>query len=215
MQYENYLRIMFTGIVQGLGEIKSIDDRSGLRTIVIKFDVQQSVSLKLGASVAIDGVCLSVMKIDGDEVVFELMGETLLKTTLRDLKVGDKINIERSAILGDEIGGHIMSGHVSSTAEIITIEEPENNHVITFRAPSEMMKYILSKGFIGLDGCSLTVVDVDKNENTFSVWLISETLRVTTFKLIKIGDRVNLEIDSQTQAIVDTVENFLKINVPS
>lgn len=202
---------MFTGIVQGLGEIKSIDDRSGLRTLIIAAASGSSRPVQIGVSVSIAGVCLTATKIEGDEITFDVMGESLNKTTLGDLKVGDQVNIERSATVGDEIGGHLMSGHVSSTVEIIGIDQPENNFVLTFKVEPELIKYILPKGFIGLDGCSLTVVDVDKTQNTFTVWLIPETLRVTTFGQKKVGELVNLEIDSRTQAIVDTVEHYLTV----
>ncbi len=202
---------MFTGIVQGVGEIKSIINRPGLRTIVISFypPSRGKEGVVVGASVAISGVCLTATQIDGDEITFDVMGESLAKTTLGDLRVGDQVNIEHSATIGDEIGGHLMSGHITGTVEIVNIDQPENNYVITFKAPPEFMKYVLPKGFIGLDGCSLTVVDVNKTDSTFTVWLIPETLRVTTFSEKKVGDQVNLEIDSRTQTIVDTTENYL------
>ena len=201
---------MFTGIVQGLGEVKSIDDRSGLRTMIVAVGAGSSRPVQTGASVSISGICLTVTKIDGNEITFDIMGESLNKTTLGSLMIGDQMNVERSATIGDEIGGHLMSGHVYSTVEIIKVDQPENNYVLTFKVAPELIKYILPKGFIGLDGCSLSVVDVDKIKNTFTVWLIPETLRVTTFQRKKVGDQVNLEIDSRTQAIVDTVENYLK-----
>ena len=201
---------MFTGIVQGLGEVKSIDDRSGLRTMIVAVGAGSSRPVQTGASVSISGICLTVTKIDGNEITFDIMGESLNKTTLGSLMIGDQMNVERSATIGDEIGGHLMSGHVYSTVEIIKVDQPENNYVLTFKVAPELIKYILPKGFIGLDGCSLSVVDVDKIKNTFTVWLIPETLRVTTFQQKKVGDQVNLEIDSRTQAIVDTVENYLK-----
>ncbi|MEK7532799.1 MAG: riboflavin synthase, partial [Patescibacteria group bacterium] len=122
----------------------------------------------------------------------------------------DRVNIERSASLGDEIGGHLLSGHIMGTAEITDIDHSDNNHRVTFRAPREWMKYIFSKGFIALDGCSLTIVEVDKTASTFTVWLIPETLRVTTFGFKKVGDKVNVEIDSRTQTIVDTVQALMK-----
>lgn len=138
------------------------------------------------------------------------MEETLRKTTIGSLKEGNVVNIERSATMGEEIGGHIMSGHVSTTAEIVAVETPENNKAMTFRVEPIWMKYIFSKGFIGLDGASLTVVDADKGKATFQVWFIPETLRLTKFGEKNVGDWVNVEIDPATQTIVDTVENLLK-----
>lgn len=206
---------MFTGIVQGIGEVKSIEDRSGLRRIAVSYPERGEglILPRIGASIAVDGVCLTVTKIEGGNVVFDIMKETLLKTTLGELQVGSQVNIERSARLSDEVGGHYVGGHVSDTVEIIKIDQPENNHVITFKIAPEFIKYILPKGFVGINGCSLTIADVDQSNATFTVWLIPETLRVTTFGQKKVGDRVNLEIDSQTQTIVDTIENYLKNKV--
>lgn len=200
---------MFTGIVKGLGTVVSVADKPGLRTFVVEFPAGYASGLQTGASVAIDGTCLTVTAIDGDRVTFDAMQETLDKTTLGRIAEGSRVNVERSYRVGDEVGGHIVSGHVAGMGEIISVETPENNRVITFRVPKEWMKYILPKGFIGLDGCSLTVVDVDKAAGTFSVWLIPETLALTTFGFKQPGDKVNVEIDSKTQAIVDTVESYL------
>ena len=173
--------------------------------MTLAFPEERVRGLVHGASVAIDGACLTVTAIDAAHVSFDLMGETLAKTTLGTLKEGNHVNIERSASLGDEIGGHLLSGHIMGTAEIIAIDNSDNNHMVTFRVPQEWMKYIFSKGFIALDGASLTLVDVDKTAGTFTVWLIPETLHITTFGFKKGGDRVNVEIDSRTQTIVDTV----------
>ena len=181
----------------------------GHAVLVLLFSEDRVRGLRRGASVAVDGACLTVTKIDKTRVSFDLMGETLAKTTLGQLKENDRVNSERSASLGDEIGGHLLSGHITGTAEIVAIDHPENNHVVTFGVPPEWMKYIFPKGFIALDGASLTIVDVDKAAGTFTVWLIPETLRMTTFGFKKTGDRVNVEIDSRTQTIVDTVQALM------
>lgn len=201
---------MFTGIIQGMGPIVSLEKKPGM----ISFGVDVAVGAgsprpAIGSSVAIDGVCLTVTNIDGQNLSFDVMGETLSKTTLGSLEKGSQVNVETSATVGQEIGGHLMSGHIFGTAEIIRVEKTENNHVVTFQVPKEWMKYILPKGFIGLDGASLTVVDPNPEEGTFQVWLIPETLRATKFGIKREGDRVNVEIDSRTQAIVDTVEQYL------
>lgn len=177
--------------------------------MTLAFPAERITGLQHGASVAVDGACLTVTAIDGPHISFDLMGETLAKTTLGGLKEGDRVNIERSASLGDEIGGHLLSGHITGAAEILAIDQPDNNQVVTFRVPLEWMKYIFPKGFIALDGASLTLVDVDKTAGTFTVWLIPETLRITTFGFKKAGDRVNVEIDSRTQTIVDTVQALM------
>jgi riboflavin synthase len=150
------------------------------------------------------------VKIDSETVAFDIMEETLCKTTIGQLKPGSRANIERSFQVGTEIGGHLVSGHVTGTAEIVKVENPENNQVVTLQVPHEIMAYIFPKGFVALDGASLTVVGVDKASNTFTVWLIPETLRRTTFGWKREGDLVNLEIDSRTQAIVDTVKELMK-----
>lgn len=201
---------MFTGIIQGKYPVKEIVDQKNLKTFVIKFPEDNIDGLKIGASVAINGACMTVTKIDGQLVSFDAMLETLQKTNLGAVKEGEGVNIERSAKMGDEIGGHVMSGHIIATAEIVKIENPENNHVVTFKIDSELMKYVLDKGFIGLDGASLTIVNPDKTAGTFDVWLIPETLRLTAYADRNVGDAVNVELDARTQTIVDTVEQVLK-----
>ena len=201
---------MFTGIIKGKFPVVSITDREGLRSFVVSLSPELVEGLRTGASVAIDGVCFTVTKIEDTHVSFDAMEETLRKTTIGSLKEGDNVNIERSARMGDEIGGHVMSGHVSTMAEIVVVNESENNKAVTFKVSPEWMRFIFSKGFISLDGASLTVVDADKSKGTFQVWFIPETLKLTKFGEKGIGDFVNLEIDPQTQVIVETVENILK-----
>ena len=200
---------MFTGIVKGLGTVVSGHARPGLVTFVVEMPSGYADGLQIGASVAIDGVWLTATEIDGNKVSFDAMQETLEKTTVGALVEGSRMNVERSYRVGDEVGGHIVSGHVTGTAKIVAIDTPENNHVVTFRADPSWVKYLLPKGFVALDGCSLTIVDVNRDDATFTVWLIPETLKTTTFGFKKVSDRVNLEIDSKTQAIVDTVESYL------
>ncbi len=200
---------MFTGIVQGIAEIRSVSVRPGLNTIGLVLPEQYRDNLRYGASVSVDGVCLTVAAIEGDVVCFDVMQETLTRTTLGILSTGKRVNIERSAKAGDEIGGHSVSGHVDTVAEIVDIRKPENNTVIRIRVPKQWMPYVFSKGFLSINGCSLTVVNADRNACTFEVWLIPETLRLTTFGEKMPGDQVNLEIDRQTQAIVDTVKALL------
>jgi riboflavin synthase len=199
---------MFTGIVQGTAEIVSIEEKSLFRTHVVKLPAELLPGLALGASVAHNGCCLTVTAIDGDRVSFDLIKETLRVTNLGDLQPGNIVNIERAAKFSDEIGGHLMSGHIMTTAEICKIIQSENNREVWFKIQdAAQMKYILHKGFIGIDGISLTVGDVTKSK--FCVWLIPETLERTTLGAKKLGDRVNIEIDPHTQAIVETVERVL------
>lgn len=203
-----YVR-MFTGIAKGLGTVAERHAKPGLVTFEIDLPRGQGLGLEVGGSVALSGVCLTAVAVKGDRVQFDVMEETLKKTTLGSLVEGSPVNVERSYRMGEEIGGHEVSGHITGTAEVIAIETPENNRVLTFKVPHGWMKYLMPKGFLALDGCSLTIVDVDTQKDTFTIWLIPETLRVTTFGQKKIGDHVNLEIDAKTQAIVDTVESYL------
>ena len=199
---------MFSGIVQGVAPIHSITEKADFRTQVVKLPPEMRKGLAIGASVANNGVCLTVTEINDDLVSFDLMQETLRITNLGALKVGDWINIERAMQMGAEIGGHILSGHVYCTATISNIIASENNRQIWFELPNtEVMKYILTKGFVAVDGISLTVGEVRGNQ--FCVNLIPETLQRTLMGQRNLGDRVNIEIDSQTQAIVDTVERYL------
>ncbi|PHM56633.1 riboflavin synthase subunit alpha [Xenorhabdus sp. KK7.4] len=199
---------MFTGIVQGKAPIVAIEEKTHFRTHIVKFPAELLPDIETGASVSHNGCCLTVTKIDGDLISFDLMKETLRLTNLGELKIGDLVNLERAAKFGDEIGGHLMSGHVITTAEIAKIFTSENNHEIWFRIyDKQLMKYILHKGFVGIDGISLTIGDVVNNR--FCVHLIPETLERTTLGKKRIGHKVNIEIDSQTQAIVDTVERFM------
>ena len=199
---------MFSGIVQGVAPIHSITEKADFRTQVVKLPPEMRKGLAIGASVANNGVCLTVTEINDNLVSFDLMQETLRITNLGALKVGDWVNIERAMQMGAEIGGHILSGHVYCTATISNIIASENNRQIWFELPNtEVMKYILTKGFVAVDGISLTVGEV--RDNQFCVNLIPETLQRTLMGQRNLGDRVNIEIDSQTQAIVDTVERYL------
>ncbi|HAA54328.1 MAG TPA: riboflavin synthase [Myxococcales bacterium] len=201
---------MFTGIVQAHLPISTLETHPGLYTIGLPMLPVLGEGLQLGASVAVDGVCLTVTRLEGEEAFFDAMQETLQKTTLGQCKLGTYVNVERSMKMGDEIGGHIVSGHVKHAVEIVDVKTTENNHVVTFQARPEDMPYIFPKGFVALDGASLTIVDVDKEKAQFNVWLIPETLKRTTFGHKGVGEFVNIEIDSKTQAIVDTVEHILE-----
>ncbi|CUX97169.1 riboflavin synthase [Candidatus Hoaglandella endobia] len=193
---------MFTGIIQATVPLVAIEEKSNFRTHFIPL----LPGLTIGASVAHNGCCLTVTRIENDMVSFDLMEETLRLTNLSVLKVGDEINLERAVSLHTEIGGHLMSGHIFCTAELAKIVSSENNRQIWFTMPDRMMKYILYKGYIGVDGISLTVGQVVNN--SFAVYLIPETLQRTTLGTKQLGEHVNIELDSQIHAIVDTVTSF-------
>lgn len=198
---------MFTGIVQGTASVVAINKKANFQTHIIELPESLSAGLTIGASVAHNGCCLTVTEINGQRVAFDLMQETLSLTNLGDLNVGDVVNIERAAKFGDEIGGHSMSGHIIHMATLVDIVVSDNNKTLWFELPLELMKYVLPKGYIGLDGCSLTIGEV--NGSRFCVYLIPETLQRTLFGQRNLGDNINVEIDPQTQAIVDTVERVL------
>ncbi|ALP42524.1 riboflavin synthase [Aeromonas schubertii] len=199
---------MFTGIVQGVAEILAIEEKEAFRTHVIRMpSAQWGEGLQIGASVAHNGCCLTVTRIEGEAVSFDLMRETLRLTNLGSLGVGDRVNVERAARFGDEIGGHAMSGHIMTTARVSQVIDTPNNRQVWFEISPELMRYVLTKGYIGIDGISLTIGEV--RDQGFCVNLIPETLARTNLGWVTPGWQANIEIDPQTQAIVDTVERVL------
>jgi len=203
---------MFTGIVQAALEIDSIEKKTGLWTLALNLPEAMLSGLEIGASIALNGACLTVTQISpneqGAQVKFDVMMATLNLTNLNALHKGTQVNVERAARFGDDIGGHQLSGHVFTTVNVVEIERPENNCIIWFELNEKLKPYVFDKGYIGLNGCSLTIAQV--KDDRFCVYLIPETLNITTYKNIEVGQAVNLEIDTQTQVIVDTVERMLK-----
>jgi riboflavin synthase len=199
---------MFTGIVQGIARVAGVADRSGLRTLKLSLPQGFDAALQIGASVAVDGVCLTVTALHTGAASFDAMQQTLSLTTLGTLTVGSAVNVERAAKQGAEVGGHELSGHVDFKAEIASVRAPENNRVLRIAVPAPWMRYVFAKGYIAVDGASLTVAEAQRERDGsgwFEVWLIAETLRVTTFGDKRVGDALNIEIERQTQVIVDTV----------
>jgi riboflavin synthase len=201
---------MFTGIVAGLAQIKAIEKKEDLSTLVVKFPQGALKGLQKGASIALNGCCLTVTQFDelSATAYFDVMIESLRRTNLGEIKTRDHVNYERAAKFGDEVGGHFMSGHISGTVVLLERKQTETNCELIFSLENGMSKYLLPKGYVGLNGCSLTIGPAVTDR--FSVFLIPETLSVTVFGDITTGTKVNLEIDTQTQAIVDTVENYMK-----
>jgi riboflavin synthase len=204
---------MFTGIVQGIAHISAIVDRPGLRSFVLTWPSGFGVGLAIGASVAVDGVCLTVTALQGDEgASFDVMQQSLSLTTLGTLRVGSAVNVERAAKDGAEIGGHPLSGHIDVQATLIEVRQPPNNHVMRLALPAPWMRYVFAKGYIAVNGASLTVADARREADGsgwFEVWLIPETLRMTTFAEKAGGSRLNIEIERQTQVFVDTVREAI------
>ena len=200
---------MFTGIVKAIAKVTHVKKLVGLMQISLFLVDDLIKNLEIGASVSINGVCLTVVKIENNLIFFDLIDETLKMTNLKHLKPNKKVNVERAACFGDEIGGHILSGHVFGTCHISEIVRTENNCAIHLKCEDpNLIKYLFKKGYIALDGVSLTLVSVDKETGIFSVHLIPETLRATTFLDKQVGDEINVEIDYHTQVIVDTVTSL-------
>ena len=197
---------MFTGIVQGKGEIVSIETGNEISTLRIR--VPSTEGLQNGASISIDGVCLTATEFSDDIVSFDVIPETLEKTTLGQLEQGHQVNVERSLRYGDEVGGHLLSGHIIGRGLISKADPVGDGAQYSIMAPPDVRKYIVNKGYVGIDGISLTIGDV--SEDRFDLHLIPETLRLTTIGDKQVGDAVNLEIDSTTMMIVETVERMMK-----
>ncbi len=186
---------MFTGIIEGMGTVLKIQKNTKNRSAVqVLVDLgKHSKGLKIGQSVALNGVCLSVTNISKNKCNFEIINETIKKTDLGNLKVGGKVNIERSLVVGDRLEGHFVLGHVDGVGTIQKIEKKPKEVKLWFQIPKKLVKYVVKKGSIALDGISLTVVDV--NSNMASVCLIPHTMKITNFNSKKVGDKINIETD--------------------
>ncbi len=199
---------MYSGITQGLFPVTKIDRKTGIIFYSVTLNSKLVENLDIGSSINIDGVCQTVTEIKNETVSFAAIVETLHLTTLNALQVNQKVSVERSIRFGDEIGGHLIAGHVVGTAIIEKKIVQENNVTLFLKCPPEWMRYIFPKGFIAVDGSSLTVSEVESEG--FSIHLIPETVRVTNLGSKNIGDLINIELDHNTQVIVDTVLQFLK-----
>ncbi len=190
-----------------------VAERPGLRSFTLRFPAGFAQGLEIGASVAVDGVCLTVTALHGgDAADFDVMQQSLSLTTLAGLKPGSRINVERAAKEGAEVGGHVLSGHVDLLGTLAAVRRPQNNHVLRIALPAPWMRYVFAKGYIAVNGASLTVAEASRESGGggwFEVWLIPETLRATTFGDKRPGDLLNVEIERTTQVMVDTVRDAL------
>ncbi|MBC9783335.1 riboflavin synthase [Heliobacterium chlorum] len=183
---------MFTGIVEELGVMRAI--RRGARSAQLVIEAKKVVEdVKLGDSIAVNGVCLTVVEFDGRGFTADVMAETLQRTSLSELQPGHRVNLERALRLSDRLGGHIVSGHVDAVGIIRKQTRVDIAVVTEISAPPELLRYVIPKGSIAIDGISLTVVDL--LEQSFTVSLIPHTAGLTTLGLKKIGEKVNLEAD--------------------
>ena len=193
---------MFTGIVREIGHVREITQSGDTR---IRIGCQRlPETIDMGASIACSGVCLTVVDLGPDWYAVDISAETLEKTTLGDWTVGRRVNLERSLRVGDELGGHIVSGHVDGVAEIVSLQDEGDSTRVTLRAPEALARFIAPKGSVALNGTSLTVNDVNGNE--FGINFIPHTKEVTTWGDAKVGDRVNLEIDTLARYVARLAE---------
>lgn len=184
--------IMFTGIITDIGEIAELEHRGDLRArISTSYD---TATIDIGASICCNGVCLTAVTLGPNWFDVDVSAESVSKTNLGDWAVGSRINLERSLRLGDELGGHIVSGHVDGVAEIVEMRDEGDSTRYSFRAPEALARFIAPKGSVALNGTSLTVNEVDGI--TFGVNLIPHTKEVTNWGTAKTGDLINLEIDT-------------------
>ena len=197
---------MFTGIVQGVGEVITKTSHNTVTSMTIK--LPNVKSLAIGASVSINGVCLTVVSLNSNIVQFDIIDETLKRTNLGDISVGDFVNIERSLKFGDEVGGHVLSGHIFDTGIINSKAKKGDQMSLSILAPPSIQKYLTEKGYIAIDGISLTVGEI--KDGCFDLHIIPETMRLTILDSKQVGDIVNIEIDSNTQLIVETIERLLE-----
>ena len=197
---------MFTGIVQGIRKILVVEDLQGGRRLRIQL-ADLAEKLQQGASVAVNGVCLTVVRFEKDWAEFDIIQETLNKSNLGLLQVGNFVDIERACSFGDEVGGHSVTGHVDCKGIIEEVRITPNNCNIVVSCGKKWMAYLIPKGWITMDGASLTLVEV--GENYFSISLIPETLEQTVLGKKKKGNTVNLEFDHTTKVIVRTIERML------
>lgn len=206
---------MFTGIVSGCFTVSRVMREIDLIDYEVTLSPALVAGLVIGASVAIDGVCQTVVELSDTAASFQAIAETLSKTTLSDLRVGRQVNVERSVRFGEEIGGHVIAGHVFETGTVVSLDTRPSTKLLsnknqslalTIQCSTACIPYLYEKGFIAVDGASLTVGPVDLTHARFTVYLIPETLRRTTLAQKKVDDKVNLEIDDKTRIIVDTFQ---------
>ena len=197
---------MFTGIVTGKGHVQKIIKFKDYITLIIKAPKGFSKNLLKGASVSVNGVCLTVKKSKTDTLEFDVIEETLDKTNLKNISRSSKVNLERSMTANTEIGGHLVSGHIHGTGEVVKVINKQETKDLQIKIPAGLREIFFYKGYVALDGCSLTIGKVLKS--SFYIHLIPETVLVTTFKEVKKGDLLNIEIE---QATINTVETIKRV----
>ena len=198
---------MFTGIVSGSGTVQRIIKNEDYITITVRAPKGFSKNLIKGSSIAVNGVCLTVKKGKTDNLEFDVIDETLDKTNLKSLAKSDKVNLERSMTAATEIGGHLVSGHIHGVGKVLKVINKAKTKDLLIKIPQDLREYFFYKGYVALNGCSLTIGKVLKS--SFYIHLIPETLNITTFKDIALGDSINIEVDQSTINTVETVKRVM------
>ena len=198
---------MFTGIVSGKGNLKKIVKCEGYISLIIQAPKGFAKNLSKGASVSVNGVCLTVKKGRTDLLEFDVIEETIKKTNLKNISRSSKLNLERSMTTNTEIGGHLVSGHIHGTGEVLKVINRKETKDLLIKIPSQLREYFFYKGYVALNGCSLTIGKVLKS--SFYIHLIPETVSITNFKEIKKGDLINIEVEQTTINTVETVKRVM------
>jgi len=198
---------MFSGIVQETGIVKDFLKENDVYRLSLNCSPEFTSGLKKGASVSVNGVCLTIKDNNPDILRFDLVQETIKRTNFEMIESGDNVNLERSLKMGDEIGGHLVSGHIHGISKVISIEMRDESWDVEFSVEPFMKDYILHKGYIAINGCSLTVGEL--NDKSFMIHLIPETLSITNLFQLKQNSSVNVELDQNTIVIADTVKKYL------
>ena len=198
---------MFTGIVSGKGNLKKIVKCEDYISLIIQAPKGFAKNLSKGASVSVNGVCLTVKKGRTDLLEFDVIEETLKKTNLKNISKSSKLNLERSMTANTEIGGHLVSGHIHGTGRVLKVINRKETKDLLIKIPSQLREYFFYKGYVALNGCSLTIGKVLKS--SFYIHLIPETVSITNFKEIKKGDLINIEVEQTTINTVETVKRVM------
>ena len=198
---------MFSGIVQETGKVIGFVKEKDIFNLSIECSSEFISDLKKGASISVDGVCLTVKDENPEILRFDLVEETIKRTNFQNIKTGDNVNLERSLKMGDEIGGHPVSGHIHGTSKVISIDKRDQSWDVKFSVESFMHDYMLHKGYVAINGCSLTVGEV--SSKSFMIHLIPETLSITNLFQLEQDSIVNIELDQNTIVIADTVKKYL------
>ena len=198
---------MFSGIVQETGKVIEFVKEKDIYNLSVDCSSDLLSDLKKGASISVNGVCLTIKDANPEILRFDLVEETIKRTNFQNIKAGDNVNLERSLKMGDEIGGHLVSGHIHGTSKVVSIDIRDESWDVEFSFEPFMQDYILHKGYVAINGCSLTVGEITKE--SFMIHLIPETLSITNLFQLQQNSIVNIELDQNTLVIADTVKKYL------